>query len=89
MKFVKVTWLDASDPQGDASWYRQSEVVKFGDEMCEVESYGFLASETQKYVTLVADVITKGTLEPTFGRLTKIPTGMVQAIETVFEESEP
>lgn len=78
--FVKVVWLDASDPQGDASWYRESEALAFGEELCEVVSFGYLVSKTKLYITLAADLITKGTKETTYGRLTKVPMGMVQSI---------
>jgi len=80
-KLVRVTWLDASDPQGDESWFKESEVLAFGEELCEVVSYGYLISNTKKYLTLAADEVVKGVKEPTYGRLTKIPSGMVQTIE--------
>lgn len=81
--FVRVVWLDASDPQGDESWFRESEALKFGEELMEVSSFGYLISKTAKYVTLVADHITKGTKETTYGRLTKIPVGMVVSITDI------
>lgn len=79
--FVKVVWLDASDPQGDESWYREAEAEAFGEELMEVTSFGYLVSKTALYVTLAADLITKGTKLTTYGRLTKIPRGMIQLIE--------
>lgn len=84
-RFVKVTWLDAADPPGGASWYLESEALTFGEELCEVESYGYVVSHTKLYLTLAADLITKGATETTYGRLTKIPSGMIVSIEDLKE----
>lgn len=82
-RFVRVVWLDASDPQDDASWYRESEVDKFSEEMCRVESFGYLLRQTKLYVTLVADEVVEGVREKTYGRLTKIPVSMVESITDI------
>lgn len=84
-KLVKITWLDASDPPGDTSWYRESEALAFGEELCEVVSFGYVVSHTKLYITLAADLITKGVNETTYGRLTKIPSGMITQIEDLKE----
>ena len=88
--FVKVTWLDASDPVTDASWYTEDEVLAFGESLCEVVSFGYVVSRTKLYLTLAADLITKGSGPRTvYGRITKIPIGMIASEETLIKEPEP
>ena len=78
---VKVTWIDASDPATEASWYTDKEVDDFSASVCKVVSVGYLKSKTDLYVTLVADFILNDNGTFTWGRPTKIPCGMLQAIE--------
>ena len=78
---VRVTWLDASDPPNDVSWYSDKEVDDFSATSCTVVSVGYLKSRTDKYVTLVADYILNDNGTYTWGRPTKIPVGMVQLVE--------
>ena len=87
--FVKVVWLDASDPQDGVSWHDEAEAIKFGEELCEVISWGYLVHKTKLYVTLGADRITKGVLDTTYGRLTKIPAGMVQSVVEIGDSEAP
>lgn len=75
-RFVKVRWHDAQD-EGSA-WVQAEDLQRFTDELCEVISWGWLVSETKKYITLAADYIPSG---DTYGRVTKIPRGMVVKIE--------
>lgn len=79
-RLVRVTWIDASDPPGDTSWYSDADVEKFAAEECRVVSLGYLKSETKLYVTLVADYIEEPSGKVTWGRPTKIPHGMVVEI---------
>lgn len=80
---VKVTWVDASDPPGDVSWYTDKDVDDFSNSVCKVVSVGYLKSKTELYVTLVADFILNDNGTYTWGRPTKIPVGMVQSIENL------
>lgn len=74
--FVCVTWHDAADKDG--TWTHEAEIQAFGAELCEVVSWGWVVSRTKQYVTLAADYITD---TDTWGRITKIPRGMVVKIE--------
>lgn len=87
-RLVKVTWVDASDPPGDTSWYSDKDVDDFADAVCEVISIGYLKSQTKLYLTLVADYIINANDTVTWGRPTKIPNGMVTSIEDL-ECSKP
>jgi len=71
--FVKIIWHDACD-EGSA-WVAAEDIPKFTAEVVEVISWGWLVcgSKKTKYVTLAADYIKDGT----YGRVTKIPTGMI------------
>lgn len=80
-RLVCVTWIDASDPKSDASWYTDKEVDDFSAEKVEVISVGWLKSETKLYLTLVSDYVLNKDGSYTWGRPTKIPAGMVQMLE--------
>ena len=82
-RLVKVTWLDASDPPGENSWYTDKEVDDFAELSCEVVSVGYIKSHTKLYLTLVADYIVNDNGTVTWGRPTKIPHGMVQTVENL------
>lgn len=79
-RFVKVFWHDAQDE--GRTWVPDQEIEAFNDEVCEVISWGWLVGESKKYVTLAADYIADGT----WGRVTKIPRGMVVKIEEFEQE---
>lgn len=81
LRLVRVTWVDASDPPGDTSWYSDKDVDDFASKVCEVVSVGYIKSETKLYLTLVADYIVNDNETITWGRPTKIPFGMVTKIE--------
>ena len=74
--FVKVCWQDACDLH--ETWVEAEAAQKFGEELAEVVSWGWLISKTPKYVTLAADFIPDS---GAWGRVTKIPTKMCQTIE--------
>lgn len=74
--FVKVRWHDATDD--DRTWLKEAEVLKFGSEPLAVISWGWLMLKTKQYLTLAADHIQD---TDTYGRVTKIPMGMVKEIE--------
>lgn len=78
---AKVTWIDASDPPGDTSWFSDKDVDDFAEKECRVVSVGFIKSKTKLYLTLVADYIINDNGTITWGRPTKIPHGMVESIE--------
>lgn len=86
---VRVTWIDASDPPNDQSWYTDKEVDDFSDDTCRVVSVGYVKSKTKLYLTLVADYIDNHNGTYTWGRPTKIPIGMVESIDTLMMETEP
>lgn len=79
--FVKVLWHDACD--SEKTWIPDAEVAEFGKEPLEVISWGWLVSKTKQYVTIAADYIAD---TDTYGRVTKIPTGMCQTIEEFKQE---
>ena len=77
---VMIVWDDAEDPDDGKTWMDQEDVEAFAARHCVVRSVGYLVSKTDKYVTLAADWIEQ---LGHFGRVTKIPAGMVIAIESV------
>lgn len=79
-KLVRVTWIDASDPD-TLGWHSDDEVDKFSDDKVEVTSVGYIKSSTKLYMTLVADYIENGDGSYTWGRPTKIPNGMIVKTE--------
>lgn len=73
-RLVRVTWDDAEDPADGKTWMDAEDVASFSKCNCTVQSIGYLVSKTEKYVTLAADWI-EGLNH--WGRVTKIPTGMI------------
>jgi hypothetical protein len=80
MKIVRVVWDDAEDPSEGKTWLDGEDVDTFSKHDCTVESIGYLVSKTAKYVTLAADWIDE---LKHWGRVTKIPTGMVTKFEEI------
>lgn len=80
-RLVRVTWVDASDPEMGTSWFSDKDVDEFSADICEVKSVGWLKSETKQYLTLVADYIQNLDGSITWGRPTKVPLGMIQKVE--------
>lgn len=77
--FAIVTWIDASDIESanGQAWFDELELGKFAEEKVVVKSAGWVWSDTKLYLTLVGDDIIEGTKKPTYGRITKIPKGMI------------
>jgi hypothetical protein len=75
--FVKVIWHDAAD--NGHTWVPAEDIQSFTEEITEVTSWGWLVcgSRKAKYIALAADYIKDGT----YGRVTKIPAGMIESIE--------
>jgi hypothetical protein len=84
-KLVKVVWHDAADEE--RTWVKESELDEFADDMVEVVSFGYLVRKTAKYLTIAGDCIRNGTEETTWGRVCKVPVGMVVSV-TAVEETE-
>lgn len=80
--FVKVVWHDAAD--NGATWVPAEDIQSFTEEVTEVTSWGWLVcgSRKTKYITLAADYITDGT----YGRVTKIPAGMIVSLDEFKQE---
>lgn len=81
LRLVKVTWIDASDPDLQTSWYSDDQLEEFGEAPVEVTSVGYVRSNTKLYLTIVADFIPNGDGSYTWGRPTKIPHGMITKVE--------
>ena len=79
--FVKIIWHDAQDD--GRTWVAADEIAEFANATCEVTSWGWAVASTKKYVTLAADYIHDGA---TYGRITKIPRGMIVSIEEFHQE---
>lgn len=77
--FTIVTWIDASDIESanGQAWFDEMELGKFAAERVVVRSAGWVWSDTKLYLTLVGDDIIDGVKKPTYGRITKIPKGMI------------
>ena len=77
--FVKVTWDDAEDPPTDGrAWLDVADVDAWKDHRCTVVSVGYLVAKTKRHITLAADWIDA---YKQFGRVTKIPRGMVISVQ--------
>ncbi len=71
-KLVLVSWNDAQD--FEQSWVGEADATKFGEEDCRILSVGWVISDTAKYLTIGGDW---HATESDYGRVTKIPKGMV------------
>ena len=71
---VEVIWDDAEDPADGKTWMDEEDVETFSKHNCTITSLGYLVSKTEKYVTLGGDWIAE---LKHWGRVTKIPTGMI------------
>lgn len=80
---VRITWLDASDSDDVGPWFSDEDMEKFEARSTEVVSVGWLKSETKQYITLAADWYENLDGTHTWGRPTKIPSGMVQKKEVL------
>ena len=75
-RLVKVVWHDAEDHS--QTWVDEADAEAYSESMCSIVSIGFLVRKTEKYVTLAGDW-NEGDTD--YGRVTKIPIGMVQSID--------
>ena len=79
MRFVRVSWLDTVvHPSG---WYEPEDINKLED-VALVHSYGIILKETEKSITIVADIMP---ISKWFGRSTVIPKGMIEEIVDIFD----
>jgi hypothetical protein len=79
MRFVRVSWLDTVEhPSG---WYEPEDINKLED-VALVHSYGIILKETEKSITIVADIMP---ISKWFGRSTVIPKGMIEEIVDIFD----
>lgn len=82
--WVRLTWHDAADES--QTWMREQEI---DEEVVEVYSVGYLIRLTNKYYTIAGDYhrgkAPSGDPHPdiVFGRVTRVPFGMVQKIEVL------
>lgn len=90
MRLVRVTWLDAADPD-QGGWHTEDQMDQFGEEAVLIESVGWERSNTKLYLTLVGDRTPNGDGTFTYGRPTKIPHGMIQTVTEIIpkEADEP
>lgn len=79
MKLVKVTWHDAEDPTTNV-WTDEEDAEVFADQTCEIVSYGLVVKQTPGHLTIGADWIAR---DRNWGRLTKIPMGMIVSVEEI------
>ena len=80
MKLVLVTWNDAQDHS--EQWVPEADATVFSESTCTIKSTGFLVKSTDKYMTLAGDWDAE---DKNWGRLTKIPAGMVKEIKDLGE----
>lgn len=80
---VEVTWADAQDH--DETWTSLEDVEEFAESSMIVTSLGWEVKRTKLYITIAADYTPDGT----FGRVCKIPMGMVQKIEQLIPTPNP
>ena len=79
MRFVRVSWLDTVEhPSG---WYEPEDIIKL-EHVALVHSYGIILKETEKSITIVADIMP---ISKWFGRSTVIPKGMIEEIVDIFD----
>lgn len=74
-QLVLVEWNDAQDHA--QKWVDAEDAEAFTDIMCTITSVGYLVRKTDKYVTIAGDY---DAVDNDYGRVTKIPVGMIQTI---------
>lgn len=78
MKLLKVNWLDASDPDDkEKSWFTQKDALEFAMWDTKIVSVGWEMVRNNHYLVLVADIGDQDDPKPFYGRMTKIPLGMI------------
>lgn len=85
-KIVMVLWNDAQDHKD--KWVDAEDAEAFTDIEVTVTSIGFMVRKTDKYLTLAADY---DPIDNDYGRVTKIPIGMIKEIKELelIQEREP
>lgn len=79
MELVKIVWNDAQDFK-TSTWASNDEIHEFGEQLCTVESVGWLVRKTKAYVTLASDF----SPDPdTWGRIMKIPRKMIVSVTPI------
>ena len=81
---VFVSWHDAQDHS--EAWANEADVAEWSTQNCLILSVGFLVSKTEKYVTLAADWDED---DKNYGRITKIPAGMVVELKELSPSHHP
>jgi hypothetical protein len=75
LKIVRVHWIDAQDHKD--KWVDVADAEAFAEQDCQIVSVGYLVRNTEKYITLAGDF---DAVDQDYGRVTKIPVGMVQSL---------
>ena len=87
MKLVKVVWYDTNETS-DSGWVSMAEAKK--DKPCKVASVGWLVNETDKFITIAADIDGNDIEEDKddlLGRTQCFPKGCIIEIKTLHETS--
>jgi len=61
------------------TWLSAAQVRAFAAKRCTIVSVGYLVCKTAHYIAIAADLTNDGY----YGRVTKIPNGMIASIEEV------
>lgn len=77
-KLVMVVWNDAQDH--GSQWVGADDAETFANSECTIMSVGFIVRKTDKYITIAGDY---DEIDNDYGRVTKIPTGMVESIKDI------
>ncbi len=78
---VKVEWLDSQDHKDN--WVAEADAETFADVECKIVSYGIVVRKTAKYLTIAGDWDAS---DRDYGRVTKVPVGMLVSITRLREE---
>jgi len=81
MKLERVIWMDAGSDDEDSGWLKPEHIE---DTDILVQSVGWIAKETDKYLTLAMDLCSDGSTN-TRGR---IPKGMIVDRKVLFDTTE-
>ena len=87
MKLVKVVWYDTNETS-DSGWVSMAEAKK--DRPCKVASVGWLVNETDKFITIAADIDGNDIEEDKddlLGRTQCFQKGCIIEIKTLHETS--
>ena len=79
-RLVRVVWHDAADEK--ETWLKDAEI---DEESIVIETVGYVVRDTAKYLTLAGDLCEERDGSATWGRVTRVPKGMVQKVSTLVE----